>query len=476
MSNRKAALLVLAMAWPLGACGKVWYESGTALTGTSTPLLTTAGVRTVYRAEIVEIDEQTGRVRPKSILCAEPSPDVAIALGAGNGAGVSGSGLGALLAPEAAAAGAAAGQQAPDITLAVSLASSRAEAVGQLAERLATIQLLRDGLYRACEAYANGAITPTIYTLMASRMDELLTTLLATEIAGGAFGRSGAGLSTTASGSASASQTIGDLVEKVEEAQKKTEEAGKATATATAASQTASATQQKAADARVMAATAAPAAAPAAADSAATATVAAQKAQQEAAAANQTAAQKQGEATQAQEQATKAAQNVKLAQATQAQTSAAGTGIGIGGLTVTPSAHIAEQIHQIQLSYMNDTNADAAIVACLAELGNTPVMTAGTVKRRATKLADICETRFGNMKDFVVAEVSLKRQQQIGDLAKEACMQAPGERKGQCVAEIMGAGRQLRLTDLVATAAEESCAGDPRRGDCIARIIKTANP
>ena len=65
---------------------------------------------------------------------------------------------------------------------------------------------MRDGLYRACEAYANGAITPTTYAVIVSRVDKLLVTLIATEIAGGAFGRQFSAASTAASGNAAASQ------------------------------------------------------------------------------------------------------------------------------------------------------------------------------------------------------------------------------------------------------------------------------
>ena len=59
----------------------------------------------------------------------------------------------------------------------------------QLGERLATVQLLRDGLYRACEAFANGAISDATYAMIVSKIDDTMVTMLASEVAGGAFGR-----------------------------------------------------------------------------------------------------------------------------------------------------------------------------------------------------------------------------------------------------------------------------------------------
>ena len=85
-----------------------------------------------------------GLVNPKRVVCAEPSPDVALAIAQSFGFGISifagGSGQGA---------GSGSG--------------ATAEGIAQLGERTQSIQLLRDQMYRACEAYANGAITGTTY-------------------------------------------------------------------------------------------------------------------------------------------------------------------------------------------------------------------------------------------------------------------------------------------------------------------------
>jgi hypothetical protein len=148
-------------------------------------LLTGANVRAVNYSYLPGRGGST-----RALTCAEPSPDIAEAINTAFNFGGS-FGIGGLpggISPEAAAA----------------LSSSRAQAVAQLGERLATIQLLRDGLYRACEAYSNGAITPTTYAIMLARYDDSMITMLLGELAAGAFGRSGANIGGKAGGEAKA--------------------------------------------------------------------------------------------------------------------------------------------------------------------------------------------------------------------------------------------------------------------------------
>jgi len=122
-------------------------------------LLTTADLR------------QTTRTRSAGavITCAEPSPDVAKIAAAAMDTSASGSAqsVGNAVSPE----------------LALSLAASRSEALAQLGQRLATVQLLRDGMFRACEAFANGAIDSTAYSSILSRYDKLMITMLLGEFA-----------------------------------------------------------------------------------------------------------------------------------------------------------------------------------------------------------------------------------------------------------------------------------------------------
>lgn len=113
------------------------------------------------------IPERYGQIVPQVVVCAEPSPDVASSIANSFGIGVSilGQGSG-------------------------SLSGAKIESLLQLSERTVSIQLLRDQMYRACEAYSNGAINATNYTLIMSRLNETMITLMLGETAGGAFGRS----------------------------------------------------------------------------------------------------------------------------------------------------------------------------------------------------------------------------------------------------------------------------------------------
>jgi len=131
-----------------------------------------------------EPSSRPGLVSPHSVVCAEPSPDVATALAGSVGSSLSVFGYGS-----------------------GALSAQQVEGMAQLAERTASIQLMRDQMYRACEAYANGAITGTNYSLLMSKITDTMVTLLMGETAGGAFGRSLAALGTKASAEARASMS-----------------------------------------------------------------------------------------------------------------------------------------------------------------------------------------------------------------------------------------------------------------------------
>jgi len=189
MERRAIALLgLVALTVGLGGCGTRWLNGGVVL-------LTAADERAINETGI-RADSLQGRVTPTHIRCAEPSPDVAKAISSSFGGSLSAvvRGLPSGVAPEVAAA----------------VSRSQAEAIVQMTERLATIQLLRDGLHRACEAYANGAISDTAYAVMLSRFDKTMVTMLLGELAAGAFGRSLAGASTGAEGMAKASLDVAD--------------------------------------------------------------------------------------------------------------------------------------------------------------------------------------------------------------------------------------------------------------------------
>jgi hypothetical protein len=179
----------------LGACG---MENSTVVrpvgVGNSRGLVTTGDVRVVMANGLVNGSDH-GHAVPSQIVCAEPSPDLAKAVSAALSKG-------GALAVEA---------ESPnvpvkgDLQATVASSRSRAESIAQLTNRLATIQLLRDGLYRACEAYANGAISDTTYAVMLSRIDKMMVTMLLGELTAGNIGQSLATLGSSAHGSATSS-------------------------------------------------------------------------------------------------------------------------------------------------------------------------------------------------------------------------------------------------------------------------------
>lgn len=120
-----------------------------------------------------------GRVVPSKIVCAEPSPDVATTLSQAITASFAAAGEGKGISAQAAA----------------QFGKSLSEGLVQMTERTATMQLLRDSLHRACEAYANGALSDVSYSLLMSRYDELMVTLLTGELTANQLGRQLAAIS-----------------------------------------------------------------------------------------------------------------------------------------------------------------------------------------------------------------------------------------------------------------------------------------
>lgn len=116
------------------------------------------------------------------VVCTEPSPDVATTIAKSFSASLSG----------------AVRSGATDANAAAAIARSFAQQLVQLGERTTAIQLLRDALFRACEAYSNNAIDKTAYAQLLSRFDTLAATLVTAELGAGAVGRMLAGISTSA--------------------------------------------------------------------------------------------------------------------------------------------------------------------------------------------------------------------------------------------------------------------------------------
>ena len=55
----------------------------------------------------------------------------------------------------------------------------------QLAGRTVAVQLIREQMFRACEAYSNGRMTGTDYTQMMNNLNRTMVTFLLGEVAGG---------------------------------------------------------------------------------------------------------------------------------------------------------------------------------------------------------------------------------------------------------------------------------------------------
>ena len=121
------------------------------------PTVTARTVR-VENGQLVADSEE------RAIICAEPSPDA----------------LTAIAANLDARANASAGDDEGTASVSTSL-SETAQYVGQ---RTQVIQLLRDGLYRACEAYANGALDDFGYSIILGQIDLFMLQLLTADALG----------------------------------------------------------------------------------------------------------------------------------------------------------------------------------------------------------------------------------------------------------------------------------------------------
>lgn len=98
----------------------------------------------------------------RRLLCAEPSPDVMAALSSSFTA-------------------AAKSSIASKGDIGVNLQASLTESLTNIGKRTATVQILRDSLYRACEAHANGMLDEFGYALLLSKIDNLIVQLVSIE-------------------------------------------------------------------------------------------------------------------------------------------------------------------------------------------------------------------------------------------------------------------------------------------------------
>jgi hypothetical protein len=110
---------------------------------------------------VILVTHHGGSDGTRRIVCAEPSPDTMSAI--------------------AAAAPAAGGNGEVQANLSYAVSQSAAS----IGIRTPTIQLLRDGLYRACEGYLNGVLDKTAYEIILRNYDRIMVALLAIDAAGG---------------------------------------------------------------------------------------------------------------------------------------------------------------------------------------------------------------------------------------------------------------------------------------------------
>ena len=156
-------ILVIAVALMLSGC---WTQSANFKSiyrdyritpnGGTTSVVVDAKQRAIISMPTPENNPDNSEDRA-GFVCAEPSPD-------------------ALAAISAAFAGGFENEQSR-----LQLANVITETASELGRRNATIQLLRDGLYRQCEAYMNGLIGPIAYENIAVKYINSMVVLLAIE-------------------------------------------------------------------------------------------------------------------------------------------------------------------------------------------------------------------------------------------------------------------------------------------------------
>ena len=110
----------------------------------------------------------------RTIICAEPSPDALTAIA---------NSIDTELRTESFGSDGAGAQTA------ARFAGALSETAQTIGNRTQVVQLLRDGLYRACEAYANGALDDFGYALILGQMDAFMLQLLSVDVLGKARGR-----------------------------------------------------------------------------------------------------------------------------------------------------------------------------------------------------------------------------------------------------------------------------------------------
>ena len=342
---------VFAVAFSLAGCGQMTiFETFDLHRGVS--LSTDARQRVITNVKVND-DSIPGQIRPDRVVCAEPTPEVAVALANSFGLGVSilGQGSG-------------------------SLSAAQSETLLQLAERTATIQLMRDQLYRACEAYSNGSISGTTYSVIISRINDTMVTLMLGETAAGKTGRSLGAIGTSANASAQASmQLVADSIKgldqqatKLAEANQKVDEAE----TTAKKERGAAATLHDKAKGKP------------AADADAIAAVAQENVAKK--------AEAEAVNRRAERDALLQLMKTNVSTATQAAAKTESI-INVGAVSAGPSDSVARSLSEMQAAFLGDDNIKALTTACIVELGNQAAGSAEEQKSKKVEAAPKQKTK-----------------------------------------------------------------------------------
>lgn len=114
------------------------------------------------KQRLVLVNKNGGANQMHRIVCAEPSPDALVAQAAALSANVN--------TPQ---------------KISAALGASNNETAGSIGLRTQTIQILRDGYFRVCEAYMNGSISQQEYTKIINNVDGAIAVVLAIDTLGG---------------------------------------------------------------------------------------------------------------------------------------------------------------------------------------------------------------------------------------------------------------------------------------------------
>ena len=168
MSLRRSFVVLWSVSVALSGCAASWQPVRDVSMGGVPSQAMTADFRMVTLQANPKDAAKDGK-RP-GILCAEPSPDIARAFSNAFSAVASAS----VKSPTSTSVDASGGLQ-----------SQSAQAIAQLGKRFATLEILREKLYRECMAYANGQLSESTWALLESRFNSWVVTLLAVEVVSG---------------------------------------------------------------------------------------------------------------------------------------------------------------------------------------------------------------------------------------------------------------------------------------------------